>query len=113
MHSPVNNLCDRVCLKRGVSAAFPSCRGCVFSNLSSPHRAELVHTSPTHVRGHFGSRAISVPVNIVAVSAHVFHSSILVSCVYTSSANVGLFHNDLCASPCFVDLAYDPAEECG
>ena len=29
---------------------------------------------------HFGSRAISVHVNIVAVSNHVFHSSLLVSC---------------------------------
>ena len=29
---------------------------------------------------HFGSRAISVQVNIVAVPAHAFHSSLLVSC---------------------------------
>ena len=34
----------------------------------------------THARSHFGSRAFSVQVNIVAVSAHVFHSSLLVSC---------------------------------
>ena len=32
------------------------------------------------VRSLSGSRAISVQVNIVAVSAHVFHSSLLVSC---------------------------------
>ena len=29
---------------------------------------------------HFGSRAIAVQVNIVAVAAHVFHSYLLVSC---------------------------------
>ena len=32
------------------------------------------------VRSQFGSRALSVQVNIVAVSAHVFHSLLLVSC---------------------------------
>ena len=38
------------------------------------------------IRGHFGSRAISVQVNFVAVSAHVFHRffvGFLFLCVYT------------------------------
>ena len=34
----------------------------------------------TETRSHFGSRAISVQVNIVAVSYHVFHRFLLVSC---------------------------------
>ena len=36
------------------------------------------------LRSHFGSRAISVQVNIVEVSAHVFHSSLLVSCPFST-----------------------------
>ena len=37
-----------ICLTSCTSTS-PSCRGCGFSSLSSPHRAELAHTSPSHV----------------------------------------------------------------
>ena len=41
---------------------------------------QWIHVLRQFLRGHLGSRAISVQVNTVAVSAHVFHSSLLVSC---------------------------------
>ena len=42
-------------------------------------------------RGHFGSRAISVQVNIVAVSAHVFHKFPFDLLIQVSAAQLSLF----------------------
>ena len=55
------------------------------------------------LRSHFGSRAISVQVNIAAVSAHVFHSSLLVSC----SLCLHIFASASCLNrPLLVHLAH-------
>ena len=59
------------------------------------------------VRSHFGSRAVSVQVNSVAVSDHVFHSSLLVSCshVFALSRSLSL---GLVSHPHVVDASDRP-----